>query len=276
MAIMHSNTESLLYTTVRIEGQLSNGGSTVGTGFFFLRGSKIFVVTNKHVINDVKIGYFFINNTDQEDESKPTNEKISLSFNENDFIGHPDPSVDVAIANVSGGFNELYERGFSPFYSRTMEETIPTQDQVDEHINAIEEIVFVGYPSGIWDSVNNLPIVRKGITATPYYMDFMGEKQFLIDASVFPGSSGSPVFAYRSGSYANREGRVFNGEKIFLLGIIARVYHRLEEGQIIIKDIPTNQMPISEFKQMIDLGIVYKSCTIIETIDYYLNSRGLT
>lgn len=274
MAKIKGMAESLLYSTVRIEGQLSNGGSSVGTGFFFLYGTKLFVVTNKHVIKDVVLGHFLINNTDPDDESKTTNEKIPLRFDENDFIGHPDPTVDVAIANVSGGFNELYQLGFSPFYSRTAEESIPSVEQINEHISAIEDIVFVGYPSGIWDSVNNLPIVRKGITATPYYVDFMGEKQFLIDASVFPGSSGSPVFAYRNGAYTNREGLVYNGEKLFLLGIIARVYHRLEEGRLVAKDIPTNQVPVPEIKQMIDLGIVYKSCTIIETIEHYETIKG--
>lgn len=60
----------------------------------------------------------------------------------------------------------------------------------------------IGYPNGLWDSQNNLPIIRRGITATSVKKDYNGKKEFLIDAAVFPGSSGSPVFIFNEGSYS--------------------------------------------------------------------------
>ena len=148
---------------------------------------------------------------------------------------------------------------------------IPTQEIIDKFISPIENVIFIGYPSGIWDSKNLFPIVRKGLTATPYYIDFLGEQKFLIDASVFPGSSGSPVFAYSSGSYSDKHGGLYFGDFVQFLGIIAETFHRQDEGDIIIKNIPTKDVPFSISKQMIDLGIVYKAITIEQTIQHYFS-----
>jgi len=43
----------------------------------------------------------------------------------------------------------------------------------------------IGYPSGLWDTKNNLPIVRKGITATTPYFDYNGKREFLVDIAAF-------------------------------------------------------------------------------------------
>ena len=52
---------------------------------------------------------------------------------------------------------------------------IPAQADL-ESLDAIEEIVMIGYPNGLWDSVNNMPIARRGITATPVYLNYEGKK----------------------------------------------------------------------------------------------------
>jgi hypothetical protein len=71
---------------------------------------------------------------------------------------------------------------------------IPTPEDL-ENISAIEDIYMVGYPIALWDPYNVLPLARKGVTATPYKYDFNGKKEFLVDISVFEGSSGSPYRA---------------------------------------------------------------------------------
>jgi hypothetical protein len=57
------------------------------------------------------------------------------------------------------------------------------------------EVLFVGYPNDVYDQVNNLPVIRAGKIASMPKVDFNGKPEFLIDAHVWPGSSGSPVFA---------------------------------------------------------------------------------
>jgi hypothetical protein len=63
----------------------------------------------------------------------------------------------------------------------------------------------IGYPKGFWDRVNNLPVVRKGITATPIYIDYNGKKEFLLDIPIFSGSSGSPIVLFNEGSYSTKK-----------------------------------------------------------------------
>lgn len=73
---------------------------------------------------------------------------------------------------------------------------IPSKEEIVNTISRIEDITVVGYPDGIWDSYNNMPIVRKGITATSLQLDFNNEPKFLIDAAIYGGSSGSPVYIF--------------------------------------------------------------------------------
>lgn len=98
--------------------------------------------------------------------------------------------------------------------------------------------------------------------------------KFLIDASVFPGSSGSPVFIYYTGSYPDKAGNLYAGSRMFFLGILAQVFQRTEQGDIKIKEVPTAQVAITEVQQMIDLGIVFNDSTVIECLNNYLTVVG--
>ena len=135
-----------------------------------------------------------------------------------------------------------------------------------EDFDAIEDVLFVGYPNGIFDQKNHLPIMRRGITASPYNVDFNGSKKFLIDAQVFPGSSGSPVFIKEQNL---RNGTLRLGtENYFFVGIISKVFHRDETGDLIESVVPTSPNANSfSVKQMIGLGICEKSNQILELID---------
>jgi len=119
--------------------------------------------------------------------------------------------------------------------------------------------VFLGYPNDIWDDVNNLPVTRRGITATPLAVDFRGRKQFLIDASGFPGSSGCPVFILKSGSYNTWSGGLVLGNKLAFLGIVSSVFYRREEGKIEMAEVPTAMVPVPVSHKNGRLGTCYKS-----------------
>ena len=66
-----------------------------------------------------------------------------------------------------------------------------------------------------------MSIVRKGITATPIWNDFKGQEVFLVDAGVFPGSSGSPVFIYNRGTYPTKDGIVV-GNRLLFVGVMTQ------------------------------------------------------
>jgi hypothetical protein len=171
---------------------------------------------------------------------------------------------------------EIEKTGKHIFYKSVPHSIIPTQDQLDA-LDAIEEILFVGYPSGIFDTKNLLPIIRRGTTATPPQVNYEGKPMFLVDASVFPGSSGSPVFIYNSGSYSDKRGNVYVGSsRLLFLGVIAQVVIREEQGKIDFVSIPTAQIPIIKTQQMIDLGVVYKSSTVLETVLDFLKMANVS
>jgi len=268
---MQSLAEELLHTTVRLEGRKANDTS-VGTGFFFFRDERLWLVTNKHVVEGVLSGRFFVLKGEGQGEKKYPllGEFHEVSFSQSNFIGHPDPGVDVSVMNVSKIMSENGGIGGSAFWKHISEDLFPTEEQLEKFIGPMEEIVFIGYPSGLWDTKNMLPIARKGMTATACYVDFDGEKKFLIDASVFPGSSGSPVFIYYAGAHPDKRGGLYSGNRIHFIGLIAKVFQRLEQGEVKAVDIPTEEKQIAQVHQMIDLGITFRSETIIESIDHYL------
>ena len=101
---------------------------------------------------------------------------------------------------------------------------IPSKEQVD-NLSAIEDITFIGYPSGLYDEKNKISIIRQGITATPIWNNFKGEDVFLIDAGVFPGSSGSPVFIYNHGTYPVKDG-IALGNRLLFVGVLSQTMLR--------------------------------------------------
>lgn len=268
-------TEDLQYITVRLEGQ-TNSGISIGTGFYFGYNDRLFLVTNKHVVSDVVNGSFVSirARVDNVGKTPLLGEGLPIAFNKESFIGHPDPDIDVSVMNLSAIVNQLESNASHIYYKCITLDSIPNKEQIQQLIAPLEEIVFIGYPSGIWDTANPLPVMRKGVTATPYFVDFKGKPQFLIDASVFPGSSGSPVFIYHAGSYVDRNGTVHIGSLLFFIGIIAMVFTQNERGQIIIEEAPTQLLFYTEIQQMIDLGVVFKPIAIIETADHYISEAS--
>ena len=270
--------ENILFTTVRIEATLPNSSISMGTGFIFnyVKNNKqyLFVVTNKHVIKDSIEGRLTFNQSDGEEPILGKVFTIEYPNFEKQWIGHPQQDIDVAIMPFAPVLNELSNRGVQIFFKSLTPDLIPSDKLLREEIDAVEDIVFVGYPSDIYDRRNLLPVVRKGITATPISVDFEGKPAFLIDASIFPGSSGSPVFLCNIGSYSPKGKGLVVGSRIFFLGVVASVFIRKDLNTIELIHIPTGKIPVVATTQMVDLGIVYKAIVIKELIEDFLKTRG--
>ena len=271
-----TRSEEFLFTTIRLEGQEKSGESIVGTCFFFAlnrNGVHLqYLVTNKHVVKDLQSGNFSII---LQDNGQPVlghrvNVKLSQDFHQW-WTFHPD--YDLAIAPLKWLIDRLSQNSLNIYYKTFDESLIPKQEDLQQ-IDALEEVIFIGYPSGLWDSSNHLPIFRRGITATPFYIDYKNLKVFLIDASVFPGSSGSPVVLYDiTGMFLNKStGAVQAGSRTYFLGLISDGF--FEEENWDIKKIPARKAhkQIVQTEQMIDLGLVIKSQVIVEFIDELLKS----
>lgn len=274
--------EQLLFTTVRIEGFNNTVPISTGTGFIFSypapNGDYRFLVTNKHVVAGATRGVITFTEASNDQPKLGKVHQWTISNFGEIWFGHPNSDIDVAITSLS--FMESQFRQASDidlFYRFVGPFTIPTEEQT-ANFDAIEDIIFIGYPNGIWDTKNFLPVVRRGITASPIGVDFNGQPKFLIDASVFPGSSGSPVFLYNAGAYRPNkvnQNEFTVGTRLMFLGILASVYYRETASKVQPIKMAAYKAPGTIMREMIDLGVVYKASTIVETVELFLKNRGL-
>lgn len=263
-----SVSEKLAFSTTRIVCDENNDSAT-GTGFFFnfsKEESDVFlpaIVTNKHVVNNSQRGKFQLPTANEED--KPELGKYSTVEVEdfsNKWINHPNPSIDLCILPL---LPILESKGLrqkaSPVYLDPS--LIPSKEQSDE-LTAIEDIIMIGYPNGIWDPANNQPLIRKGITATHPNMDYKNNKEFMIDAACFPGSSGSPVIILNRGSYSDKSGGITLGTRILLLGILYAGPQHITTGEIKIQKVPVKEKAFAVSKIPNNLGNVIKSSELLK------------
>lgn len=266
----------LLYTTTRIECHRPDGQTSTGTGFIFNYNvgatAYPFVVTNKHVVEGATKGSFTF--TLAEDGLPKVGAGYLMKFTEFDqlWFGHEDPDIDVAVAPLATFITKSAESGHRIYYRSVSRDLIPSE-AVAATLSVLEPIVFIGYPNGLWDDKHFLPIVRSGVTATPPSIDFRGDRKFLVDASVFPGSSGSPVFLYNNGLYAEGTSGQALGSRILFLGVISSVFFAESLSEIVmVSDLP--KTPVSISKQMINLGVVFNARTIEQAVEQFAAARG--
>jgi len=222
----------LLFTTAPIWSQKNDGKISSGTAFFYnlpIPGKENQVlpllVTNYHVIEDSKRVLAELINGDPTQTPFPK-EKIKAELDPQLFLEYSSKELDIAATPIGPILNASIAQGKSIFF-RGLEPAMVAKNKTLSDLAALEEILLIGYPSGLRDEINSTPIIRRGITATPAWNNFQGKPFFLIDAGVFPGSSGSPVLIFNQGSYATKEGISF-GNRVLLLGVITETIIRTE------------------------------------------------
>lgn len=259
--------EQLAYCTIRVSCELPDNSTSVGTGFFVsfmteeATGRSIpVIVTNRHVVKGAHTGTFVLTKaTDAGDPDIGVFETFVLPHYESLWIAHPDPSVDLCIMPLAPLLNAAHTKGTTFFFKSFIEETIASAKLLAE-LSALEEITMIGYPVGIWDEKNNMPIFRKGVTATHPYIDYHGRKEFVVDIACFPGSSGSPVLLCNLGGYTDRHGNTHLGTtRIHLLGVLYAGPQFNAEGEIKVVPIPTGMKPVPVTLMPTNLGYVIKA-----------------
>lgn len=229
-------TDIITYSTVRIECTFPGGMIGTGTGFFMnlcIEEDRYIpvIVTNIHVVKGALTGKFCL--TRKTSDNKPDIGNFRFfeinSFSDQWFYH---PTVDLAVMPIAPLLRQSADEGESFFFSPLAPELIPTEGELKD-MPAMQEIVMVGYPNGIWDSVNNQPVFRKGITATHPELEYNGKPEFLIDAACFNGSSGSPVFILDIGIITTRSrGTTIGPSRVKLLGILYAGPQHVASGEV--------------------------------------------
>lgn len=265
-----SNSEIIQHTTVRLECQLKNGRLSVGTGFYFAfeknenNYDRLTIITNKHVIKDslkLTIHLTPIDNEGLPQYSASYSETLDVA--EKDWIFHPEENVDLCALPFGAYYDKIFKRNgeifLYPFSKMYLADTEKLED-----LNAIETITMVGYPNGIWDRVNNIPVVRQGITASHPKLNYNGKSETLIDCACFPGSSGSPVLVFNPGGYTTKEGNFDLRARLILLGILYAGPQYQADGTI--KSAPISTLPnlVTSTYIQLNLGYVIKSEKILD------------
>ncbi len=252
-----SISEQLLFNTVRLQTKTGSG-----TGFFynFKIGDKIVptIITNKHVVNNKQLEEvtFYLHFCDNDNDEPTSNNKIMLKT---PWYFHPTKDLCFTFINPVITAVEK-QQGKKVFYKANDESIIPTQDQLND-LNALEELVMVGYPIGLWDERNNFPIFRKGFTASHPAIDFNEDGIGLVDMACFPGSSGSPIYILNEGGYKDKKGNLQWGKsRIYFIGILFAGPVTDAEGDIYVREIPTAQQKLEAHTSiMTNLGYYIKA-----------------
>jgi hypothetical protein len=260
-----SAAEQLAHSTVRIETDTGTG-----TGFFYRmaveeNGQHIpVIVTNKHVIAGSSKGQFLISRADPQGLPDLTRHETYVFENfPSHWFPHPVDGIDLCAMPIAPILVGAQKAGVSLFFRALDSTFIPTRDELHE-LSPVEDITMIGYPNGLWDRVHNMPIFRRGITATHPRLDWNGKPEFLIDAACFPGSSGSPVFLYNQGGYFSKGGLMLGAGRLKILGVLYAGPQHTVTGEIQIVTVPTVDKPVAFSTIPNNLGMVVRATALNE------------
>lgn len=244
---------------------MSHGQQSSGTGFFWNNSTSTestlpCLVTARHVGEGAQEIKTWLLRAGKDGEPLLGN-ALEVNLPPVDkWVFYKNADIDVAVVPIGPLLNEYASRGehfaFKPVGANL---SIP-DDQLDDY-DAVEAVSFVGYPNGLYDTASYLPIIRQGTTASPIHLHWNGKPQFLVDASVFPGSSGSPVFALSEGTYRTRQALTV-GSRLAFVGLMSAVQIQMDTtGELL------TASPAVMTRQLMDLGVVQRWTAVQETVD---------
>lgn len=266
--------EQLLFSTVRL--QTDQG---IGTGFIFmfqLKDDKTIpvIVTNKHVINhnnQQKVRFFL----HIEENGLPTDFYQEFEYSA-DWVFHEDETIDLCCMPIAPLLNNIKDKLSKNIFFIPITENLTWSNEKLNELQAVEDVLMFGYPIGLYDTENNFPLVRKGITASHPSVNYNKQSMGVVDIACFPGSSGSPIFVLNNTGYIDKKGNMIMGtNRIILLGILYAGPVLDAKGEIKIQEIPTQQKVVTDTQVMINLGYYIKANELLVLKKQFLEKYNL-
>lgn len=263
--------EQAVYSTVKLTAFKNGTAISTGTGFFYHFADNGYtncpaIVTNKHVVNgaDQIMATCHIADQDKNPSGRFINLKIPTVPS---VVNHPNSEIDLCALMISPLLQNAISQGTPVFYVALDKKLIP-QSNDWQFFDAIENVTMIGCPNGISDEANNLPIVRRGITASSLRRDYNNRPEFVVDMACFPGSSGSPIFILDQSGYLDRKSKQYlmGATRIYLIGILYAGPLITNNGSIVLA-----QPPRVEVAAMMHLGNCIKA-TELNIIDKLVES----
>ena len=251
-----------------------------GTGFLLfgnvgLTKARVFLVTNRHVLppegqpKEIQLRLVVRQNNGA---AKIEEISVPIVGNDGKYLPnvrvHSDPATDVAVVNIATAafgakFESLIEAIKTGNYlSSSM--LLPTRRMSAEGVGVGSQVYILGYPAAIFDPRNVSPVLRVGVISTDPQEGFNFSSElrrtmnfpehidgFLLDANIYPGSSGSLVVQAPENCGCNKNSE----QRPYILGIVS--------GSIPIFDASLHSY------SRIGLGMVYSADTIREVLDSF-------
>jgi len=264
---------ALPYTVVRIRAgdPVSQNKVHFGTGFFYNfevgTGNVPLIVSNKHVLcGKTWIDFDLAVSDDQGNRTFGPAHPVRIETGKLPIFEHPDPRVDLAAVPFVPIVEAVRNSGTKIFNLLLNQKNFPPEP-VQAILHAATSVVMVGFPNGIMDDANNLPVVRRGILATRYASDYRGGPNFVVDIAAFGGSSGSPVFALFETVLPDGNGNfsMLAEPQFFFLGVLHSGPMMTAEGKIVPAPVPTSS-EIARTDVTIHLGYCVKASKVEELV----------
>jgi V8-like Glu-specific endopeptidase len=201
-------------------GQLSTNGeqqyTTIGSAVIIAVDEHHgCILTAKHMVSDPRKGW------------KPTEIRMRLARN----AASPTPDLGVKVPlivqehDIWNSLSDMSDLAVIPLpdlssYTDLHGVSVNDFGATEDDVFQSAPILVLGYPPVIGEWPLSTPIARSGIVAWTDPSDRLG-MPFLIDANVFPGNSGSPVFHIRTG--LGRLGGFTIAGGLALIGILSQV-----------------------------------------------------
>jgi S1-C subfamily serine protease len=188
--------ETVLLATSKVATFVDGRPLTTGSGFFFERDGRLFLVTSRHVFIDepsqhmpnrveVRLHVDADNLAECADFSIPLYRDGRSAWRQGEDSAGP---IDVAAIEINCDAlpPSVVYRAFTPQH-------ICHPGVAAHPVEIGSPLLILGFPLGFHDTLHHIPVARQAIVASSFDFRFEGRGYFLTDARTHRGTSGSPV-----------------------------------------------------------------------------------